>query len=434
MDFKTLPHNIQAEQGLLGTILNNPNTLGDIIGQLEPKDLYKDAHSILFNTMANMFSKNMKIDIITMANELRNIGCLEKVEGITYLSDLAGASLGNNIQEYAQIIKEKSNKRNLIKIAQKVLEKGYEDNINSKDIINQTEDQLFKLTIEKENKITEIGPILESVMNEIETLSLSGGGLTGIPTGFREIDRITSGLQKSDFIILAARPSMGKTTLALNIASFMANKHGVAVFSLEMSKEQLVKKVIASEGHIDYVKINTGALKDDDWTNLARVAGPMANKKLFIDDSPGITVNEIKAKSKKIKMQHGLDAIVIDYLGLITGQGENRTQEISGISRGLKQVAKELNIPVVALCQLSRSPEQRADHRPMLSDLRESGSIEQDADIVLFLYRDEYYNAESEERNIAECIFAKNRNGKVGTVKLAWLGQFQKFGNLDVIH
>lgn len=434
MELKAMPSNIQAEQGLLGTILSNPNSLGDIVGQIEPKDLYKDAHKILFNLMLDMFSKNIKIDIITVVNELKAIDGLDHAGGITYISELAGSTLGNNIQEYAKIIKEKSNKRNLIKIAQKVMEQGYESKINSKDLINQTEDELFKLTIEKENQVTEIQPILENVMNEIQELAVNGGGLTGIETGFREIDRITSGLQKSDFIILAARPSMGKTTLALNMASFVSNKNSVAIFSLEMSKEQLVKKVIAAEGHIDYVKINTGALQDDDWNRLGKATGVMANKKLFIDDTPGITVNEIKAKSKKIKMQYGLDIIVIDYLGLITGQGENRTQEISGISRGLKQLAKELNVPVIALCQLSRSPEQRADHRPMLSDLRESGSIEQDADIVLFLYRDEYYNKETEEKNIAECIFAKNRNGKVGTVKLAWLGQFQKFGNLDYIH
>jgi replicative DNA helicase len=261
-------------------------------------------------------------------------------------------------------------------------------------------------------------------------------GVTGIDTGFMDINRMTGGLQRQDFIIMAARPSMGKTTLSLNLASNISKKDVVAIFSLEMSKEQLGKKIVSSKANVDLLKINTGQLDTKDWENIGMASGPLAQSKLFIDDTAAISVAEIKAKCKKIKLQHGLDLVIIDYLQLIgsTEKSQSREQEISKISRSLKQLAKELDVTVIALSQLSRACEARKDHRPILSDLRESGGIEQDADIVVFLYRDEYYNKETEDKNVAEAIFAKNRNGKVGTVRLAWLGQYQKFGNLDGIH
>mgnify|MGYP000969582512 CR=1 FL=1 len=430
-----MPNNVATEAELLGAILNVPNSLIDIIGILKPDDFYKTSHCIIYRAMEDLFKNNVNIDITTIANKLGNK--LQEVGGIGYLSKLMGSSLGNNVQEYAKIIKEKSNKRKLIRIARKVTESCYEDKETTTDLVNKTEEELFKVSLNKKNKMQPFNKVLETTVTHIEDACKNkdlNNGVTGIDTGFRDINRMTGGLQKQDLIILAARPSMGKTTLAVNIVTNVSKTKVVAMFSLEMSKEQLTRKVIASTAHIDLLKINTGNLDDKDWTNIGYASGPLAGRKLFIDDAGGLSVAEIKAKCKKIKLQYGLDLVVVDYLQLMTGRGENRTQEISGISRGLKQIGKDLDVTVIALSQLSRAPEARTNHRPMLSDLRESGSIEQDADIVMFLYRDEYYDKDTEDKNLAELIFAKNRNGIAKTVKLAWLGQFQTFGQLDYVH
>lgn len=432
---KALPYSLKSETELLGAILNDSKRIIDVIGIVNEDDFYKDAHKIIFKGMEDLFKDNKGIDIITLTEKLKDV--LNSVGGITYISELAGSIVGNNVKEYAEIIREKANKRRLIKTAMKLMEDCYKDKENTAALINGIEDELFKVSINKENRMEPVNKVLESTITHIENIYKNkdlNNGVTGIDTGFKDLNRMTGGLQRQDLIILAARPSMGKTTLAVNIATNVSKDKNVAIFSLEMSKKQIAEKILASKAFIDLLKINTGNLNDKDWEKIAKYSGPLANQKLFLDDTGGLSVAEIKAKAKKLKLQYGLDLIVIDYLQLMNGKGENRTQEISGISRGLKQMAKDLDITVIALSQLSRAPEARTNHRPMLSDLRESGAIEQDADIVMFLYRDEYYDAESEDKNIAECIFAKNRNGKVGTIKLAWLGQFQKFATLDFIH
>lgn len=426
---KAMPKNNQAEQELIGAVLSTPDTLTDLIGFIVPDDFYNNAHKIIYGAVEDLFTNNEKVDIITVSEKLKNF--LDEIGGLTYLSKLAGSSVGRNVKSYAEIIKEKSNKRKLILTARKLLDDCYRDEELCKNLVGKVEEELFKVNLTKENRLESFNKVLENTINHIEDICNSNGSITGIDTGFTDINKVTGGLQRKDLIILAARPSMGKTTLAVNIASNVAKNNTVAVFSLEMSNEQLARKIISSRTHIDLARINTGNLDEKDWQRIGVASGPLAQSKMFIDDTAGISVNEIKARCKKIKLQHGLDVVIIDYLQLITEKAHSREQEISKISRALKQLAKDLNVTVIALSQLSRACETRPNHRPMLSDLRESGSIEQDADIVMFLYRDEYYDEESEDKNIAECIFAKNRNGKVGTVKLAWLGQFQKFGNLD---
>lgn len=432
---QAMPNSIQAEQELLGGILNFPNLLIDIIGFLKAEDFYKVNHQIIFGAMEELFTNNIKIDLVTLSNKLKNI--LDKAGGISYISNLAASNLNRNVKEYSKIIKEKSNKRKLIRTAKELMESCYIDEDAATDLVGKVEEELFKVSLNKENKMEKFDKVLEKTINNVEDAYRNkdiNNGITGIDTGFKEINRMTGGLQKQDLIILAARPSMGKTALAVNIGTNISKDKVVAVFSLEMTKDQLARKILSSSTHVDLSKINTGQLDNKDWENVARASGPLANNKLFLDDTAAVTVSEIKAKCKKIKLIHSLDVVIIDYLQLITGKGDNRVQEISQISRSLKQLAKELDVTVVALSQLSRACESRPNKRPMLSDLRESGSIEQDADIVMFLYRDEYYDSETEEKNIAECIFAKNRNGKAKTVKLAWLGQYQKFGTLDFIH
>ncbi|MFL0196969.1 replicative DNA helicase [Clostridium sp. WILCCON 0269] len=429
-----LPCNIQAEQELLGAILNNSESILDAIGIVDASDFHKESHKFIFSAMEKMFKSNIRIDIVTLAEELRDV--LPKVGGITYISELSGSIVNSNVKEYSKIIKEKSNKRKIIKTCELLRKKSFQDTETSQSLVDEMEEQLFKISLNKENKLEPFNKVLESTITNIEDVCKNkdlNNGVTGIDTGFKDLNRRTGGLQKQDLIILAARPSMGKTTLAVNIATSVSKNNTVAIFSLEMSKEQITRKILAGIAHIDLSKINTGNLDFKDWGNIGKTTGPLSNNKLFIDDSSSLSVTEIKAKCKRIKMQHGLSLVIVDYLQLITSKGENRTQEISNISRALKRLAKELDVPLIALSQLSRAVEAREDHRPRLSDLRESGSLEQDADIVMFLYRDEYYHKETEEKNIAEVIFAKNRNGKVGTIKLAWLGQYQKFGQLEYV-
>jgi replicative DNA helicase len=338
-----------------------------------------------------------------------------------------------------KIVDDKSMLRKLIRASNEIIENSYGRQDDVEKVVDLAQKKVFDIAQKRNSSDFEsISTVLERGFLEIERLFVNKGEVTGVPSGFKDLDEMTSGFQKGDMVLVAARPSMGKTTFALNLCENAALRSGksVVIFSLEMSKEQLAYKLLCSQASVDLLKLRTGNLEDRDWENIARAAGPLAGAKIFIDDSAGVSVMEMRSKCRKIKIEHGIDFIMIDYLQLMSGSAgsDNRQQEVSEISRSIKALAKEMQCPVIALSQLSRAPEQRADHRPMLSDLRESGSIEQDADVVMFLYRDEYYNKETEEKNVSECIIAKQRNGPVGTVKLAFIGSLSKFGDLDTVH
>ena len=386
-----------------------------------------------------MFKDDMPVDLVTLLERLKSTEKLEKAGGVTYVSELSSSLLTTiNLSAYIKIVKEKSILRKLIKASTSIIEDSYNKQGEVEEVLEGAEKKIFDIAEKRTTSDFEpLNVVLERGFLEIERLFNNKGEITGVGSGFVDLDAKTSGFQKGDMVLIAARPSMGKTTFALNIAEHAALREGksVVVFSLEMSKEQLAYKLLCSEANVDMLKLRTGALDDKDWENIARATGPLSKAKIYIDDTAGVTVMEMRSKCRRLKLEYGIDLIVIDYLQLMSGSSnESRQQEVSEISRSIKALAKEMECPVIALSQLSRAPEQRADHRPMLSDLRESGSIEQDADLVMFLYRDEYYNKETEDTNIAECIIAKQRNGPVGTVKLAWLGQYSKFGNLEVTH
>lgn len=386
-----------------------------------------------------MFKDDMPVDLVTLLERLKATEKLEKAGGVTYVSELSSSLLTTiNLSAYIKIVKEKSILRKLIKASTSIIEDSYNKQGEVEEVLEGAEKKIFDIAEKRTTSDFEpLNVVLERGFLEIERLFNNKGEITGVGSGFVDLDAKTSGFQKGDMVLIAARPSMGKTTFALNIAEHAALREGksVVVFSLEMSKEQLAYKLLCSEANVDMLKLRTGALDDKDWENIARATGPLSKAKIYIDDTAGVTVMEMRSKCRRLKLEYGIDLIVIDYLQLMSGSSnESRQQEVSEISRSIKALAKEMECPVIALSQLSRAPEQRADHRPMLSDLRESGSIEQDADLVMFLYRDEYYNKETEDTNIAECIIAKQRNGPVGTVKLAWLGQYSKFGNLEVTH
>lgn len=437
---KVPPNNIEAEQSVIGSMLLDKNAISTASEILTGDDFYKEAHRQIFNAALELYNRNEPVDLVTIVDSLRGKGILDNIGGITYLSNLVSSvPTTANVKYYAKIVEEKSTLRKLIKSSSEIIEKCYSSSDDLIGIIDTAEKNIFNISQKATSHDFEpMSSLLEKGFNQIENLYNNKGAVTGIPTGFTEIDSKTSGFQKGDLVLIAARPSMGKTAFALNIAEYAAirNNNSVAIFSLEMSKEQLAFRMLCSEANIDMLKLRTGDLEDDDWVRLAKSAGPLASAKIFIDDTPGITVTEMRSKCRRLKMEHGLDLIIVDYLQLMQGSSrtENRQQEVSDISRSLKALAKEMDTPLIALSQLSRAPEARADHRPMLSDLRESGSIEQDADIVSFLYRDEYYDKESEKRNIAEVIIAKQRNGPTGTVELAFIGKYTKFGNLDRVH
>lgn len=437
---RSMPHSIEAEQSVIGSMLVDKTSIAEAMEVLKPEDFYKDAHKVIFNCILELYQRDIGVDIITLTENLKSKDLLDSAGGITYISELGGSVFSTaNIQSYIKIVKDKAILRKLIRSSNKIIEQSYNNQDDVLSTIDLAEKEIFNISNNTSTADFEaMSTVLERGFLEIERLFNNKGQTTGVPSGFRELDAKTSGFQKGDMVLIAARPSMGKTTFALNIAENAALRSGksVAVFSLEMSKEQLAYKLLCSQAHVDMLKLRTGNLDDKDWENIAKASGPLAAAKIFIDDTAGITVMEMRSKCRRLKMEHGIDLIMIDYLQLMSGGkgSESRQQEVSEISRSIKALAKEMECPVVALSQLSRAPEQRTDHRPMLSDLRESGSIEQDADLVMFLYRDEYYDKETEEKNVGECIIAKQRNGPTGTVKLAWLGQFSKFGNLDVIH
>ncbi|ABY93647.1 MAG: replicative DNA helicase [Thermoanaerobacter sp.] len=433
---KIPPQNIEAEQSVLGSMLLSRDAIIDVSEIIKADDFYKESHKKLFDVMMEMFEKDIPVDLVTVVDELRKRNMLEAVGGIDYIASLSSNVITTaNVSYYAKLIKEKATLRRLIEASSEIMELSYEgDDVET--VLDIAEQKIFDIA--QGRNTTNFSPIKDVLMNtfyKIEELYKNKGQLTGIPSGFPDLDLKTAGFQPSDFILVAARPSMGKTSFALNIAQNAALLTGlpVAIFSLEMSKEQLVNRLICSTANIDSQKLRTGNLDEDDWMKLAAAMTPLSKAPIYIDDTPGIGVMDIRAKCRRLKLEKGLGLVMIDYLQLMQGRGraENRQQEISEISRSLKSLARELNVPVITLSQLSRAPESRSDHRPILSDLRESGAIEQDADIVMFLYRDDYYHKDSEKKNIAEVIIAKHRNGPTGTVELLWLAQYTKFVSLD---
>ena len=435
---KVPPHDTEAEQAVLGSMLTDVDAVVDAIEILKPEDFYREDNKNIYEAMLNLYGKAEPIDVITVKSELISMGKFEVVGGLEYLATLPDkVPTTTNAIKYIHIVEEKSILRKLIKTANDLISLGYAQNEDIDVIIEQAEKKIFDIMQGKNQKgYTALKDILVESFAEIEKLYNQKEAITGIPTGFADLDYKTAGLHKSDLILIAARPAMGKSAFALNIATNAAinAKVPVIIFNLEMSKSQLVNRMLCSEAMVDSNKIRTGKMDEEDWVKLATALGPLSEAPIYIDDTPGITVSEIRAKCRKLKLEKDIGLVVIDYLQLIQGSGKknaSREQEISEISRSLKILAKELDIPVVALSQLSRAAEQRADHRPMLSDLRESGAIEQDADIVMFLYRDDYYNPDTEKKNIAEIILAKHRAGSTGTIELLWLGNYTKFANIE---
>ncbi|MBO2531311.1 primary replicative DNA helicase [Planifilum fulgidum] len=433
------PHSLEAERAVLGAILMDPQALTLVAERLRPDDFYRQGHQRLFQAMLNVAERGEPIDLVTVTEELQKTKQLEEVGGVTYLTELADSvPTSAHVDHYARIVEEKAILRRLIRTATQIASAGYAGGDDVAEIIDEAERKILDISQRRIRKaFLPIRDLLMDTYERIEQMHENRGGLTGIPTGFPDLDRMTSGLQRSDLIILAARPSMGKTAFALNLAQNVALHAGetVAIFNMEMPAIQLVQRMLSAEGNIDAQVFRTGNLGEEDWEKLTMAIGTLAEVPIFIDDTPGLTVFDIRAKLRRLQAEHGLGLVVIDYLQLIRGRGgESRQQEISEISRSLKLLARELNVPVIALSQLSRAVEQRQDKRPMLSDLRESGSIEQDADIVAFLYRDDYYNEESERKNIMEVIIGKHRNGPVGKVELLFLKNYNKFLSLDLKH
>ncbi|MBT2756491.1 replicative DNA helicase [Mesobacillus foraminis] len=432
------PQNVEAEQAVLGAIFLEPSSLTLASEVLIPEDFYRAAHQKIFDVMLNLNDKGKAVDLITVTEELAAAKLLEDTGGVSYLSELAAAvPTAANIEYYARIVEEKSLLRRLIRTATDIAQDGYSREDEVEALLSEAEKNILEVAQRKNaGAFHNIKDVLVRTYDNIETLHNRVGDITGIATGFSELDKMTAGFQRNDLIIVAARPSVGKTAFALNIAQNVATKTGenVAIFSLEMGAEQLVMRMLCAEGNINAQNLRTGSLTDEDWGKLTMAMGSLSNSGIFIDDTPGVKITDIRSKCRRLKQEQGLGMILIDYLQLIQGSGrsgENRQQEVSEISRMLKSLARELQVPVIALSQLSRGVEQRQDKRPMMSDIRESGSIEQDADIVAFLYRDDYYDKESENKNIIEIIIAKQRNGPVGTVQLAFVKEYNKFVNLE---
>jgi replicative DNA helicase len=429
---KRMPYSTEAEEGILGCIINNIDKLQYVEDMLNVEDFYWDKNKYLFKIIKRLSQKNINVDLITVLEEIKTSKEIEACGGISYITKLSVEGVfSNNIFDYIRIIKEKSDRRKLIRVGRDIVSKSYEEN-EVNDVIDEAEDLLYKISSnENLENITPIGLVLEEALIKIRENCDSGGGILGNTTGFLEIDKTLSGLQRGDFIVIAARPSMGKTAFALNIGQYASKTASVAIFSLEMARKQLMERLLAAKCLIKLNDIKNGNLKEEELSKLLESTKDLVNRKAFIDDK-STSLSEIKAKCRHLKIKKGLDVVIIDYLQLIEGteNSYSREQEIAKISRELKKLAKKLDITVVALSQLSRATEQRSDHRPILSDLRESGSIEQDADIIMMLYRDEYYKRDSEDKNIAEVIVSKNRNGEVKTIKLGWIGEYQRFAPL----
>ena len=432
------PHDIEAEQAIIGSMLTDKDAVIAAVEVLQEQDFYREDNKIIYSAILNLYNRAEPIDIITLKSELKSKGKFEAVGGLEYIVQLPDkVPTTSNVEQYIKIVEEKSMLRALIKTADELITLGYDPTQEVEQVIDTAEKKIFQVMQKKNQKgYSSIKDILVDTFTQLEKLYNQKESITGVPTGFVDLDYRTSGLHNSDLILVAARPAMGKSAFALNIATNAAvrAKVPVAIFSLEMSKEQMTNRILCSEAMVDSAKVRTGKIDDDEWAKLAATSGELSEAGIYIDDTPGISIMEIRAKCRKMKLEKNIGLVVIDYLQLVQGsnkKGGSREQEIAEISRSLKILAKEIDVPVIALSQLSRAPEQRIDHRPMLSDLRESGSIEQDADIVMFLYRDDYYNEDTEKKNIAEVIIAKHRSGATGTVELLWLANYTKFANIE---
>ncbi len=419
-------------------MLTDKDAISSAIEALKSDDFYREDNKIIYEAILNLYNRAEPVDIITLKTELQSMKQLEAVGGLEHIAELPDkVPTTANVEQYIKIVEEKSALRALIKTANELITLGYDQTEEVEDILDTAEKRIFDVIQNRNHKgYTPIKDILVESFTELEQLYNQKQHITGVPTGFADLDYITAGLHPSDLVILAARPAMGKSAFALNIATNAAVRANtpVAIFSLEMSKEQMTNRILCSEAMVDSNKVRTGKVEDDDWTKLAEASGILSQSQIFIDDTPGISVMEIRAKCRKLKLEKDIGLVVIDYIQLVQGSNKknsSREQEISEISRSLKILAKEIGVPVIALSQLSRGVEKRDDKRPMLSDLRESGAIEQDADIVMFIHRDDYYNEDSEKKNIAEIILAKHRAGSTGTVELAWLPNYTKFANLE---
>lgn len=430
------PQNIDAEKSVLGAILLDNEAGQEVSEILSPEDFYVENHSNIYRAFLDLLERGEPADLVTLTNELKVKGVLEKMGGATYLAELVEAvPTAANVLHYGKIVRDKSLLRRVIHAATKIATSGYDDGADVVSFLDEAEKVIFDVSEKQSMKaVSPIAPVIKEAFLEIERNFERKSLITGLPSGFKDVDKITSGLQASDLIIVAARPSMGKTSFCMNIAEHvgMTEKMPVIVFSLEMSKQQLVTRMLCSSARIDSTKVRTGMLNDEEWQRLTHVAGPMSESKIFIDDTPGINAYELKARARRVKAQFGLSLIVVDYLQLMTSRGkiESREREISEISRSLKATAKELSVPIIALSQLNRSVESRQDKRPQMADLRESGAIEQDADLIGFIYRDEVYNKDTPDKGIAEFNIVKHRNGPIGMSRLAFISEFTRFEDL----
>lgn len=434
---RIMPNSLEAEESVIGSMIMDKEAIVIAIEMLLQEDFYYQQYGLLFRAMQELYNSGEPVDLVTLQSKLKAMNAPAEISSMEFVRDLITAvPTSANVKSYAQIVKDKSLLRSLIKVTEEIENQCYLGQEEVEDILAATEKNIFNLL--QNRGVREYVPIKEIVLNALERIeqaSKTQGNVTGIPTGFIDLDYKMSGLQNSDFILVAARPSMGKTALVLNIAQYVAfhENMATAIFSLEMSKEQLVNRLFSLESRVDAQILRSGNLNDSDWEKLIEGADVIGKSNLIIDDTPGISISELRSKCRKYKLEHDLKLIIIDYLQLMSGNGrtDSRQQEISDISRGLKSLARELNVPVVALSQLSRAVEQRPDHRPILSDLRDSGAIEQDADMVMFLYRDNYYNKDSEMKNLAEVIVAKQRNGPIGTINLLWMPEYTAFKNYN---
>ena len=434
---RTMPNSLEAEQSVIGSMMMDRAAIITASETLVAEDFYHNQYAVLFESMIELFNENKPVDFITLQNKLKEKELPPEISSLEYINDLVAAvPTSANVRYYADIVKDKAMLRRLIKVTETIQNECYAGNEDLETIFANTEKNVFQILQSQDGG--EFVPIRQIVINALERIEKASriqGHVTGIATGFIDLDYRMSGLQPSDLILVAARPSMGKTAFVLNIAQYTAfhSELATAIFSLEMSKEQLVNRLFSLESRVDAQALRNGNLSDTEWEKLIEGAGTIGRSNLIIDDTPGISINELRSKCRKYKLEHNIQLVIIDYLQLMSGNGktDSRQQEISEISRSLKALARELHVPVIALSQLSRAVEQRPDHRPMLSDLRESGAIEQDADVVMFLYRDDYYNKDTDRKNIAEVIIAKQRNGPIGTVSLVWLPQYTKFANMQ---
>ncbi|KLU59163.1 replicative DNA helicase [Peptococcaceae bacterium CEB3] len=437
---KVPPHNLEAEQSVLGVLMLDPGAAGSVFEILQPDDFYRDSHRFIFAAIRELFDKGDPIDLVTVTETLRGNERLSQVGGMAAVAEIARSVPSSaGAEYYSRVVSEKSLLRQLIKVSGQIAERGYQPGEEVQTLLAEAEKMILDLSMRRGKEgFVSIRTVLLETFEKIEYLYSNKGNLTGVPTFFHQLDHLTSGWQASDLVIIAARPSMGKTALVLNMAQNAAvrAKVPVALFSLEMSKEQLVQRMLCSEAMVDQQRVRTGELVDTDWPKLTRAVGPLSEAPIWIDDSVGISLTELRSKARRLKMESGLSMLIIDYLQLMTlgRKAESRQQEVAQISRGLKGIARELKVPVIALSQLNRGVEQRQDKHPIMSDLLESGAIEADADVISFIYRDEYYHPDSEKKGIAEIILAKHRNGPVGTVELGYLKEFTKFVNLDRQH